>query len=62
MKEKIEKFLIDFYDKSIELKEKFKITEDKKWNSITVLAELNVQLGHLSYLISNNKEYGEKER
>lgn len=62
MKEKIYKFLKEYYDISIELKEKFKITEDKKWNSITVLAELNVQLGHLSYLLSDNQEYGEKER
>lgn len=62
MKEKITKFLNEYYDKSIKLKENFKITEDKSWNAITVLAELNVQLGHLSYLISDNKEYGEKNR
>jgi len=62
MKEKIYKFLNKYYDNSIELKEKFKVTEDKKWSSITVLAELNVQLGHLSYLLSDNKNYGELER
>ena len=62
MKEKIKEFITKYYNKSIELKEKFKITENKAWGPITVLAELNVQLGHLSYLISEYKEYGELNR
>ena len=62
MKDKILKFINDYYDKSIELKAKFKITEKKTWYPVTVLAELNVQLGHLSYLLSNYKEFGEKNR
>ena len=58
----IKKFLEKYFPVSIELKEKFKITENKKWTPITVLSELNVQLGHLSLLLSENKEYGEKKR
>ena len=62
MKEQVLKFLNNYYDKAIKLKESFKITENKRWTPTTVLSELNVQLGHLSYLISDNKEYGERER
>ena len=62
MRDRIKAFLEKYYDDSIKLKERFKITESKVWRPITVLAELNVQLGHLSYLISNYKEYGETNR
>ena len=50
------------YDEAIKLKERFKITENKEWDAITILAELNVQLGHFSYLISKQKNYGENGR
>ena len=60
--ENIKEFIEKNYKRAIELKEKFKITENKNWDAITVLAELNVQLGHFSYLISSHKEYGEKGR
>lgn len=40
-------FLNDIYDDSIKLKERFKITEEKSWNYLTVVNELNVQLGHV---------------
>lgn len=55
-------FIDNYYDKAIELKERFKVTEDKKWDSLTVISELNVQFGHLTYLLSDYKEYGEKNR
>ena len=37
----MKKFINDYYDKAIELKKMFQITENKKWNQFTVLAELN---------------------
>ena len=55
-------FINNYYDKAIELKKMFQITENKKWNQFTVLAELNVQFGHLAYLLSECKEYGEINR
>ena len=55
-------FINNYYDKAIELKKMFQITENKKWNQFTVLAELNVQFGHLAYLLSESKEYGEANR
>lgn len=58
----MKKFINDYYDKAIELKKMFQITENKKWNQFTVLAELNVQFGHLTYLLSDYKEYGELNR
>ena len=60
--EDIKVFLKDNYDNAIKLKERFKITENNEWDAITVLAELNVQLGHFSYLISKHKNYGENGR
>lgn len=48
-------FLDNYYDKAIELKKNFKITEDKNWNAITVLGEMNTQLGHFVYLCQNIK-------
>lgn len=62
MNDKIRTFFEKYYDAAIELKEKFKITENKKWTPLTVLAELQVQVGHLSYLLSDYKDYGEAER
>ncbi len=59
---KINEFISKYYTDSITLKEKFKITEKKEWNSLTVLNELQVQIGHVAYIISPNKSYGEKGR
>ena len=55
-------FLDNYYDKAIELKNRFRITENKKWNSITVLGEMNTQLGHFCLLMSEHKEYKEVGR
>lgn len=60
--EKVKKFIDKNYDIAIKLKERFKMTEGKSWDAITVLAELNVQIGHFNYLISSHKEYGETGR
>ncbi len=40
-------FLDKYYKKSIDLKERFKITEKKSWDYLTVINELNVQIGHV---------------
>lgn len=58
----MKRFINDYYDKAIELKKMFQITENKKWDQFTVLAELNVQFGHLAYLLSEYKDYGEANR
>lgn len=55
-------FLKDDYNKAIELKNKFKSIEDKEWNSITVLVELNVQIGHVFNVLNHNEYVDEKGR
>lgn len=59
---KINEFITKYYTASVELKEKFKITEEKEWNGLTVLNELQVQIGHVAHIISDNKSFGEKGR
>lgn len=56
---KINEFIKENYIPAIELKKGFQITEDKPWDAMTVLNELYVQLGHLSFLIENNKKTAE---
>lgn len=48
------KFIDECYNDAITLKEKFKITESKKWDAITVLLELGVQIGHIFDIECNN--------
>lgn len=48
------RFIDEFYNDAITLKEKFKITESKEWNVITVLLELSVQIGHIFDIKCNN--------
>ena len=55
----VKEFLDNYYDKAIELKDRFRITEDKSWNAVTVLGEMNTQLGHFCLLMSEHKEYKE---
>ena len=54
-------FLDYIYDKSVELKKGFLITEKKRWNELTVLNELVVQLGHV-YTVDCNSILDEKYR
>ena len=58
----IHEFLKTNYPKAIELKKKFKILEKKEWDSITVLAELNVQLSHLYNVLYPSELINEAER
>lgn len=58
----IHEFIRTNYPKAIELKKKFKIIEKREWNSITVLAELNVQLSHLYNALYPSEEINETGR
>lgn len=55
-------FLENCFDNAIKLKERFKITEKKEWNSLIVILELNIQIGHYTSLLSNNEYTTEKGR
>lgn len=59
---KIENFLDIYYEKAIKLKDRFRITENRTWNAVTVLGEMNTQIGHFCLLLSEHKEYGETGR
>lgn len=48
-------FLKECFDNAIKLKDRFKITENKEWDSLTVILKLNVQMGHYTSLLSKNK-------
>lgn len=56
---KIKQFIDENYEPAIELKKGFQITEDKPWDAMTVLTELYVQIGHLSFLIEKNEKTAE---
>lgn len=42
------------HDKALELKDKFKLLENKEWDSITVINELIVQIGHVFNVLNHN--------
>ena len=56
------RFINECYDEAIALKEKFKITEGKEWDEITVLLELGVQIGHVLDIECNNDDLKETMR
>ncbi len=56
------KFIDECYNEAIELKEGFKKTENKKWNIMTVLLELGVQIGHIFDIKCNNSDVKEPMR
>lgn len=55
-------FLNTSFDKAINLKIAFKKLEEKEWDSITVLNELNVQLGHVYNIYNHDQEITENHR
>lgn len=59
---KPEQFFEHCLQKAISLKEKFKVLEKNDWNSLTVLLELNVQIGHLINVINDDIEIKEDGR
>ena len=58
----IQEYINTNYQKAIELKKKFRIIEQKEWDSITVLAELTVQLSHLYNALYPSEEINEEGR
>lgn len=57
----MKEFLEKEFEKAVELKKAFKKTEEKEWNSLTVLNELAVQIGHYANTIKQN-EYSNENR
>lgn len=55
-------FIKDCYDKAIELKRQFRITQDKEWDAMVIMNELVVQLGHYSYIICKSQYTREEGR
>lgn len=49
-----EKFVDLYFDDAIDLKKAFSVTEKKEWDSLTVILELNVQIGHYTSLLHND--------
>ena len=56
------RFIDECYNDAITLKENFKITESKKWDIITVILELGVQIGHIFDIKCNNDDLKEPMR
>lgn len=56
------KFIDECYSDAITLKEKFKITESKEWDTSTVILELGVQIGHIFDIKCNNNSLKEPNR
>ena len=40
---------------ALNLKSKFKVTEEKEWDSLTICLELMVQIGHLNFVLLREK-------
>ena len=47
-----EKFWNNCFNDAINLKERFKLLEEQKWDELTIMNEFMIQLGHYSMLIS----------
>ena len=58
----IKKFIDTKLNKAVSLKEQFKVLEEKDWNSLTVLLELNIQISHLYNVLNNNEAINEEGR
>ena len=55
-------FIENCYDNAIELKRKFRITQEKEWDAMVITNELVVQLGHYSYIICKSQYTRENGR
>ena len=58
----LKRFITQHYENAIALKERFKSLEKKDWDSITVMMELYVQIGHLYNVMNDNKDLIEQGR
>ena len=59
---KLNTFIDQNYKSAIALKERFKQLEKNDWDSMTVLLELQVQIGHLYNVMNDNKSIVEQGR
>lgn len=59
---KIIKFLNNYYDKAVKLSNDFAITRSLDWNSLIILNELAVQVGHIYNVVYKNEIVNEKDR
>lgn len=55
-------FLVNNYEKAITLKNKFRMIEIKDWDSLTVVSELTVQIGHIFNVFIKDSEVAENNR
>lgn len=55
-------FLINNYEKAINLKNNFRKIEEKDWTSLTVSSELTVQIGHIFNFFIKDEEVSENCR
>lgn len=58
----LEKFVAQHLQNAIALKERFKALEEKEWDSITVMMELNVQIGHIFTVMKDSQGIIEEGR
>ncbi len=45
---------IKYFEESLKLKKRFKITEKKDWQSLDIMNELSVQVGHVLTVVNNS--------
>lgn len=55
-------FLTNEYQKALQLKDEFNKLKNKDWNSLIVLLELNVQIGHVFNIFNHAKDITELNR
>lgn len=56
------KFIDSEYTKALDLNEQFKLLDNKDWQSLTVLLELNIQIGHIYNVLNHDTEIIEEKR
>lgn len=58
----LQDFLDNEYKKALYLNELFKQLDNKEWQSLTVLLELNIQIGHIYNVLNHDDEIIEEKR
>ena len=57
-----EEFFDKCFEEALNLKERFKLIEDKNWDDLTIMNEFMVQMGHYAMLVSGQEIAKEKGR
>lgn len=55
-------FLNNYYEKALSLSNNFKLTREKEWDSLIILNELAIQIGHIYNIIYKNEIVNEAGR